>query len=55
MRYEKIDRQLFIGNRKNFTNQLAPNSLAIFNANDILPGNADGTLPFVQNRDIFYL
>lgn len=55
MRYEKIDRQLFIGNRKNFTNQLAPNSMAIFNANDILPGNADGTLPFVQNRDIFYL
>lgn len=55
MRYEKIDSKLFIGNRKNFTKYLAPKSLAIFNANDILPGNADGTLPLVQNRDLFYL
>ncbi|CAE7459574.1 unnamed protein product, partial [Symbiodinium sp. CCMP2456] len=55
MRYEKIDSKLFIGNRKNFIKHLPPKSLAIFNANDILPGNADGTLPLVQNRDLFYL
>jgi Xaa-Pro aminopeptidase len=30
-------------------------SLAVFNSNDIMPTNADGTMPFRQNNDIFYL
>jgi Xaa-Pro aminopeptidase len=34
---------------------LLPNSLALLNANDILPTNADGTLPLRQNTDLFYL
>ena len=29
--------------------------LAISNANDVLPSNADGTLPFHPNSDLFYL
>ena len=29
--------------------------LAVLNANDHLPTNADGTLPFYQNSDLFYL
>lgn len=31
------------------------NTLAVFNSNDIYPISADGTLPFTQHRDIFYL
>ena len=35
--------------------QMQPNSLAVFNSNDIYPVSADSTLPFEQHRDIFYL
>ncbi len=35
--------------------QMKPNSLAVFNSNDIYPISADSTLPFAQHRDIFYL
>ncbi|OIQ23653.1 aminopeptidase P family protein [Lacinutrix sp. MedPE-SW] len=55
MKYHKIDSSLFIKNRKNFAQQMQPNSLAIFNSNDIYPVSADSTLPFAQHRDIFYL
>ncbi len=55
MRYEKIDRKLFIRNRQNFAREMKPRSLAVFNANDIMPTNADGTMKFVQNKDLFYL
>lgn len=55
MRYDAIDPQLFISNRQRFVKHLPKGALAVFNANDILPTNADGTLPFVQNRDLFYL
>lgn len=55
MKYTKIDSSLFIKNRKNFTAQMKPNSLAVFNSNDIYPISADSTMPFEQHRDIFYL
>lgn len=55
MKYESIDKQLFIKNRKKFEEKMQPNSLAIFNSNDIYPISADSTLPFKQHRDIFYL
>ena len=55
MKYHLIDRNLFIKNRKNFTAQMKPNSMAIFNSNDIYPITADSTIPFQQHRDIFYL
>lgn len=55
MKYEPIDKQLFIKNRKKFEDKIQPNSLAIFNSNDIYPISADSTLPFKQHRDIFYL
>ena len=55
MKYDPIDRKLFIKNRKNFMAQMEANSLAIFNSNDIYPVSADSTLPFAQHRDIFYL
>jgi len=55
MKYLPIDNKLFIKNRKKFTAQMKPNSLAVFNSNDIYPISADSTLPFEQQRDIFYL
>ena len=55
MKYHQIDRQLFIKNRAKFTAQMKPNSVAVFNSNDIYPVSADSSLPFEQHRDIFYL
>ena len=55
MKYDKIDSKLFVKNRKNFMEKMKPNSLAVFNSNDIYPIGADSTMPFQQNRDIFYL
>lgn len=34
---------------------MVPNSIAVFNSNDIYPISADSTMPFEQHRDIFYL
>jgi Xaa-Pro aminopeptidase len=55
MKYLPINNQLFISNRKRFAALLKPNSIAIFNSNDVLPTNADGSLKFKQNSDLFYL
>ncbi len=55
MKYDLIDNQLFIKNRKNFAKAMKPKSLAVFNSNDVYPVGADSTMPFQQNRDIFYL
>ncbi len=55
MRYGPISPDLFIENRRRFRELLPPASLAIFHANDIMPTNADGTMPFRQNNDLFYL
>jgi Xaa-Pro aminopeptidase len=55
MRYEPIDKELFINNRKRLAGEMKPASLALFNSNDIMPTNADGTMPFRQNNDLFYL
>ena len=55
MKYEKIDKELYIYNRSRFTKGLKPNSLAIFNSNDIVTTGADSTNPFVQHRDILHL
>ncbi|MCH1410917.1 MAG: aminopeptidase P family protein [Candidatus Poseidoniaceae archaeon] len=35
--------------------QMKPGGLALFFSNDIYPTSADGTLPFKQHADIFYL
>ena len=55
MKYLPIDSQLFINNRKNLSARLKNNELAIFNSNDTMPTNADGTMPFKQNSDLFWL
>jgi len=55
MKYTTINKQLFIENRNRFIKKLKPNSIAVFNSNDIMPTNGDGTLNFKQNSDLFYL
>lgn len=55
MKYHQINSDLFIENRKNFVARLKPRSVAIFNSNDIMPTNADGTMPFRQNNDLLHL
>jgi Xaa-Pro aminopeptidase len=55
MRYQPIDKSLFIHNRKNFAAQMKPNALAVFNSNDIYPIGADSTIPFQQDRNLYYL
>lgn len=55
MKYLPIGKELFIKNRKKLIDRLKPNSIAIFNSNDIMPTSADGTMPFVQDTNMFYL
>ncbi|MEY4569692.1 MAG: hypothetical protein RLZZ398_1131 [Verrucomicrobiota bacterium] len=55
MRYEPICPQFFVRNRENLRSLLKPNSMVIVLANDIYPTNADGTMAFKQNNDLFYL
>ena len=46
---------LFTLNRERLVQKLLPRSLAVLNANDIMPTNADGALGHLQNADLFYL
>jgi len=55
MRYQPINPQMFVNHRANLAKLLSPNSLAVLNANDILPTNADGTIALHPNSDLFYL
>src|SRR5205823_14983594 len=55
MRYEPIDAAFFIANRERLKQLLLPYSLAVLNANDVLPTNADGSLAMYRNSDLFYL
>ena len=50
----KIDSSLFTENRKRLAAAMKPGSILVINSNDILPSNADGTMPFKQNTDLFY-
>jgi Xaa-Pro aminopeptidase len=55
MKYLPLETNLFIQNRQRFAAKLKPSSIAILNANDIMPTSADGSRSFIQNTDIFYL
>jgi Xaa-Pro aminopeptidase len=55
MRHAPIDPQLFVENRRRLAALLPGNALAVVNANDIPPTNADGSLLPVPNSDLFYL
>ena len=55
MRHAPIDASLFVENRARLKQLLPPHSIVVTNANDVLPTNADGSLPLVPNADLFYL
>ena len=55
MKYKSLHNRVFTQHRQRFLAQLKPNSIAVFNSNDIYPISADSTLPFEQHRDLFYL
>ncbi|HAC25294.1 MAG TPA: X-Pro aminopeptidase, partial [Cytophagales bacterium] len=55
MRYSPAPAALYIRNRKRLTQKLKLNALALFNSNDIMPTNADGTMAFRQNNNLLYL
>jgi Xaa-Pro aminopeptidase len=46
---------LFTLNRERLLKRLPPRSLAVLNANDIMPTNADGSMGHWQNAGLFYL
>ena len=55
MKYLPLNPQIFIQNRKRFTDKMEKNSIAIFNSNDELPVNGDQLYPFKQNADLLWL
>lgn len=55
MRHAPIPPALFVENRRRLAALLPPNALAVVNANDLAPANADATLRMTPNSDLFYL
>lgn len=55
MKFIETTSDLFSENRERLRALLPPQSIAVLNANDIMPTNADGTMGFHQNADLFYL
>ncbi len=55
MKYLPLNHEMFIENRKRFTDHMEKNSIAIFNSNDELPLNGDQLHPFKQNSDLYWL
>jgi Xaa-Pro aminopeptidase len=55
MRIPLADPSLFVRNRERLRAMLPPGALAIIHSNDVMPTNADGTLGYRQNSDLFFL
>lgn len=55
MKYHPIDSSLFVQNREALAKKLKPKSVAVIHSNDIMPTNADGSMGFKQNSNLFYL
>lgn len=55
MKYNPLSKEFYIKNRKKLAEKLPAKSVAVLHSNDIMPTNADGTMRFRQNNDIFYL
>jgi Xaa-Pro aminopeptidase len=55
MKYDRINKELYIHNRKRFVMNMEESSLAVFNSNDTYPISADSSMPFQQHRDILHL
>lgn len=55
MKYQQLPASFYQGARERVSAQLPQGGVAVFFSNDIYPTSADGTLPFKQASDIFYL
>lgn len=55
MKYQPLNPEIFVQNRKRFTGQMQKNSIAIFVSNDEVPSNGDALYHFKQNSDLFWL
>jgi Xaa-Pro aminopeptidase len=55
MRYTPLSAATYREHRARFRQHLEKGGLAIFHSNDVMPTSADGTMPFKQASDIFYL
>jgi Xaa-Pro aminopeptidase len=55
MRAQSPSSALFTKNRSKLAELLPKNAIAVIHSNDIYSSNADATLPFKQNSDLFYL
>ncbi|MBL7955795.1 MAG: aminopeptidase P N-terminal domain-containing protein, partial [Flavobacteriales bacterium] len=55
MRYQPLSAATYREHRARFRQHLEKGGLAVFHSNDIMPTSADGSMPFKQASDIFYL
>ncbi len=55
MRYQPLSAATYREHRARFRQHMEKGGLAIFHSNDIMPTSADGSMPFKQASDIFYL
>lgn len=55
MRYDPVDPSLFVRNRERLFAKLPTDALVVVHANDVMPTNADGVMPFRQNNDLYWL
>ncbi len=55
MKYKALNPELFQHNRKRFTREMKPGTIAVFNANDQMPRSGDQYFSFRQNAGLYYL
>lgn len=55
MKHLPLNPELFVTNRRRFTEKMKPHSIAIFVSNDEVPTNGDALYPFRQNSDLYWL
>src|SRR5579885_2243314 len=55
MKYQAIDRKLYVQNRQRFVKRMKPNSIAIFPASPTFPKSGDGTYGYKPDADVLWL
>jgi Xaa-Pro aminopeptidase len=55
MKYQPLDKSLFVDNRARFKELLPAGSMAVFFSNDEMPRSGDQAFLFRQNPDLYYL
>lgn len=55
MKYEQLNNQIFVNNRKRFIKQMQPNSIAIIGSNDEVPTNGDALYKYKPNSNLYWL